>query len=274
MKHNPALSSAKFGFATDVGLIREANEDNGGIWVISPTKYLMIVADGMGGQQGGATASRVTVETILKEIPKTDPAMDDADRLRHLVGRANDAVYRMGRQHDELRNMGTTVVLAICDLKKAVAVVGHVGDSRAYYFRGTLRPQPQQLTKDHSLLAEMLRAQPHLSKAERAAIPSNVVTRAIGSRLTVELDVKTVVLHPISALLLCSDGLTGMVGDQRIAELATDPKVETQDAAKNLIQAALMGGGQDNVTVALARFQRDLGRPAGRLGMPAPRSQL
>ena len=256
MKQPPSAAlTATFGFATDVGLIREANEDNGGIWMISPTKYMMVVADGMGGQQGGAVASRVTVETILKEIEKTDASMDDGDRLKHLVGRANDAVFRMGREHHELFNMGTTVVVAICDMQRHVAAIGHIGDSRAYYFRGTLNPKPHQLTHDHSLLAETLRAHPRLSKAERASIPSNIVTRAIGSKSAVQLDLTSLSLSSGITLLLCSDGLTGMVSDRRIAELATEKKIGAQDAAKNLIHAALLGGGQDNVTVALARFQ-------------------
>jgi serine/threonine protein phosphatase PrpC len=257
MKQQPSASlGAKFGFATDVGLVREGNEDNGGIWAISPTKYMMIVADGMGGAQGGATASKTSVEAILAEIPETDAAMDDADRIRRLIERANDAVFRMGRQHDELRGMGTTVVIAICDVRRGMAAIGHVGDSRAYQFQGHRSAVPRRLTEDHSLLAETLRAHPRLSKAERDAIPSNIVTRALGSKSYVVGDISRVRLQPSSALLLCSDGLNGMVEDRRIAELATDPSAEAQDAAKNLIQAALMGGGQDNVTVALARFHR------------------
>jgi protein phosphatase len=253
MKQRTATLGAKFGFATDVGLVREGNEDNGGIWAISPTKYLMVVADGMGGAQGGATASKTTVETILAEIPKTDASMDDADRVRHLVERANDAVFRMGRQHRELYGMGTTVVMAICDMKRGRAIVGHVGDSRAYQFHVGQR---RRLTEDHSLLEETLRAHPRLSKAQRDAIPSNIVTRAIGSKSYVVADIAEVQLQPGSTLLLCSDGLTGMVDDRRISELATDSKDNAQTAAKKLIQAALLGGGQDNVTVALARFHR------------------
>lgn len=253
------LGSVTFGFATDVGLIREENEDNGGIWAVSPSKYLMVVADGMGGAQGGATASKLTVETILAEIPSVANAVDDADRVRRLIERANDKVFRTGRMHRELAGMGTTVVIAICDMKRATAVVGHVGDSRAYQF---VDRRGKRLTEDHSLLAETLRAHPRLSMAERSAIPPNVVTRAIGAKPDAMADITEINLglrgsraRPGSALMLCSDGLTGMVDDRRIAEIATDPSAETQTAAKNLIHAALMGGGQDNVTVALARFR-------------------
>lgn len=257
MKQPPSSTlRAKFGYATDVGLVREGNEDSGGIWMISPTKCLLIVADGMGGQQGGATASKLAVETILSELPKTDVAMDDRKRIQRLIEGANDAVFRMGRQHHELYNMGTTLVVAICDLRHGVAALGHVGDSRAYLFQGDRKPMPKRLTQDHSLLEETLRMHPNLSKAERAAIPSNIVTRAIGSRSSVEVDVTKLHIRPNTTLLICSDGLTGMVDDHRIAELATDPKAQAQDAAKNLIHAALLGGGQDNVTVALARFHR------------------
>ena len=239
--------------ATDVGLRREHNEDAFTIW--SPAdpaeqdRYgkLMVVADGMGGSAAGEVASRTAIEAVVQHYSSNEVPEDQA--LPHALVAAHRAIYRMSRETPELAGMGTTCT--------AVAVRGsevhfaHVGDSRAYLIR---RGRIDQLTADHSLVAQLVQQQ--LMTAEQARVDPrrNVLTRSIGVGERIEVDAGTLAggLKSGDTLLLCSDGLHGLVSDEELARHAGGRELEAECAA--LIELARQRGGHDNITVVLARF--------------------
>ena len=249
--------------ASDVGRKRTHNED---AYLLLPEESLWCVADGMGGHASGEVAARIAVEEMAEFFRMTgrdedatwpyklDPARSyDENRLVTGVKLANLRIHERAGTDERLRGMGTTMVALACPRDGEAALVGHVGDSRAYLLRGgALR----QLTEDHSLLAEHLKAHA-LSPAEIKAFPhKNVILRALGMKPTVEVDVVRVPLEAGDLLLLCSDGLSGMVPDVRMAELLRAAHGDLKLAATELVQAANAAGGVDNVTVVLVQAGR------------------
>ena len=222
------------GYATDIGRMRERNEDS---VLVDPPLYA--VADGMGGHRGGQVASQVALET-MEQL-----ASDVAGSLAEHVRRANRAVWDRSAEDERLSGMGTTLTAARID--GTSALLAHVGDSRAYLMRdGDLR----QLTADHTLVARMVRSG-EITAAEADVHPhKNVLTRALGTDAEVEVDEETISLSDGDRLLLCSDGLTGMVTEdqiQAILENSDDP----QRAADQLVRAANRAGGVDNISVVV-----------------------
>lgn len=220
------------GAATDIGRVRERNEDS--FLVDSP---LFAVADGMGGHRGGAVASELALERV-EELFRAGRAS-----LVDLVRSANRAVFERSMTDQAVSGMGTTLTAAMVDLDGVH--LAHVGDSRAYLLRaGALR----QLTEDHTLVNRMVRAG-EISREEADVHPHrNVLTRTIGTEPDVEVDETDVPVIDGDRLLLCSDGLTGMVaGDQIRAILEATPN--PQEAADRLVRAANRAGGIDNITV-------------------------
>jgi serine/threonine protein phosphatase PrpC len=246
--------------ASDVGRKRTHNED---AYLLLPEENLYCVADGMGGHASGEVAARIAVEEMAEFFRltgrdddatwpyKLDPARSyDENRLATGVKLANLRIHERAGSDERLRGMGTTLVAVSCPRDGSAALVGHVGDSRAYLWRrGDLR----QLTEDHSLLNEHLKAH-SLSPAEIKAFPhKNVILRALGMKPSVEVDVVRVPLEAGDLLLLCSDGLSGMVPDARVAELLRAAHGDLRLAANELVQAANAAGGVDNVTVVLVQ---------------------
>lgn len=230
---------------TDVGLRRQRNEDFLGT-ERTPHGLLAVVCDGMGGHAGGDRASRLAVETFIRSVGAATGQPETI--LRDAAAEANRAVYEESQRSPERSGMGTTLVAALVD--NDVATVVNIGDSRAYHLgdRGLAR-----LTEDHSLVGEMV-AQGTLSEEQARVHPQrNVITRALGLRETVRADVSHVQLHDGDSLLLCTDGLHGMIDDRSIEQrLRTQPVA--QSACDSLIESALDAGGDDNVTVILLRF--------------------
>jgi protein phosphatase len=223
---------------TDTGRQRRANED--ALFSRSP---LFAVADGMGGAKAGEIASRTAIDVIGLGVEEGIVR----SRLVELVRRANRAVHDAQVRDVELTGMGTTVTVAY--VGEDALTVAHVGDSRAYLLRGgTLR----RLTDDHSLVEEMRRSG-KLTAEEAANHPQrSIITRALGPDSSVEVDVREFKLEAGDVVLLCSDGLTGMIPEQRIGELIRDnAKLDT--AGRALIAAANAAGGRDNITVVLLR---------------------
>ena len=228
---------------TDVGLVRERNEDACGQRVFGEGR-LFVVADGMGGHAGGATASRLAVEAVERALGAAPN--DPARQLREALEAANRSIYDASRRDSSLAGMGTTgVVLLIADGRGWVA---NVGDSRAYRLRdGEL----EQLTRDHSVVAEMVRLGV-LTPAQAAVHPRrNEVLRSLGTGPDVDVDVDEVDVAAGDVFLLCSDGLCGVVDDPAIAALLGDADVE--DASRALVEAAIGQGAPDNVTVQVVR---------------------
>ncbi|MBT8213550.1 MAG: Stp1/IreP family PP2C-type Ser/Thr phosphatase [Acidimicrobiia bacterium] len=223
---------------THVGRIRNQNEDSlfpetSGA---GPGPLLVAVADGMGGHVGGEVASQVAIETATADSPESPHSR---------IASANAAVLARAQEEPELRGMGTTLTLAI--LTDSGAEVGHVGDSRGYLFReGALT----RITDDHSYV-EFLRREGRLSDEDIAHHPMrHVVMRALGLEEEVDIDTYHQDLQPGDRILLCSDGLTGMVPDAGISEiLGAEPAAEA--VVWSLIEAANSAGGTDNTTVVL-----------------------
>jgi serine/threonine protein phosphatase PrpC len=244
---------------TDVGRVRTNNEDS--FRIVEPLS-LFILSDGMGGEAHGEIASAMAVETISEYLaePKQDSgetlhgeASDNfslkTKRLKSAVHLANVKIYQSAQKNPEQRGMGATLtVVWVDDAKLSIA---HVGDSRAYLLRsGNL----QQLTNDHSLVAEQVRRGLITPQQAEESEMQSVLLRALGAHPDVEVDVDEVAVVPNDVLLLCSDGLTRMVTEPEIAgtlQAETNPA----SAAQKLIELANGNGGLDNITVIVARFQ-------------------
>ena len=225
-----------------VGQIRTANEDSCDTVERADRTRLLVVADGMGGHQGGATASRTTVATI-SEFFEQDTSNNIEEMIQRAIASANARVYEMSQQDHQLEGMGTTVVAFVLEAHHR-ATVAHVGDSRAYRCR---RDQIEALTTDHSVVAEMQRR--GLISADEAAIHPrrNEILRSVGVLPEVEIDVTSVKVAPGDRFVLCSDGLTGVVRDDEIAAVV---QAETPATAVDvLIRMANERGGPDNITV-------------------------
>ncbi len=225
---------------TDAGRVRRRNEDS---LVVEPP--LFVVADGMGGAQAGEVASRLAA-AAFREYHAADD-LGPEERVQAIIQEANRRIYERARSDAGASGMGTTVTAAL--VTGGEVVVGHVGDSRAYRIRdGRL----EQLTEDHSLVADLVRSG-RLSPEEAGEHPQrSVITRALGT--DPEVDVDTLVLRPDPGdlFLLCSDGLPTMVGDEEIVRTIERAKT-LEDAARDLVRAANSGGGEDNITVVLFR---------------------
>jgi protein phosphatase len=239
---------------TDVGKVRSENQDfaaltNAKEEAVSPAGgRLLIVADGMGGHRGGATASRVATETVKTQYLSSE-TKDVATALHEALTRANAKVFSESQINPDLRGMGTTTSALV--IRGAEAWFAHVGDSRIYMVRDDT---VEQLTEDHSLVATMVR-EGLLTPQEAENHPRrNVLQRSIGVGEEVEIDVRgPIELQENDTFVLCSDGLHGLVKEAEIKDIA---KLPIQQAANDFVKLALERGAPDNVTVIVARIVR------------------
>lgn len=240
---------------TDVGKKREKNEDS---LLIEDSLGLFMVADGMGGHLGGDYASRLAVkmvaETIRRltedpeatinikgEVDRTNPG----DHLKYALGIASQRIYEEAGKNPSLRGMGTTAVVLF--IREEKGFIAHVGDSRAYLIR---KGEIRQLTADHSLVAEQLRAGIIKESELKNHKFKNIITRSVGFQNEVEIDLLVRDLEGGDNFLLCSDGLTNMVEDSELLKIAS--KNKPRAACQKLIDLANKRGGDDNVTVIIA----------------------
>jgi PPM family protein phosphatase len=243
---------------THVGMKRTHNEDN---LLVLPDENLYCVADGMGGHSSGEIASKIAVEELAEFFRMTSVDQDctwpykmdksrnyDENRLQTGIKLANVRIFERSNSDARYRGMGTTIVTV--HFRKGLAYVAHVGDSRVYLLR---RGALQQLTEDHSLLNDYLKSK-KLTPEEIEAFPhKNVIVRALGMKDSVQVDVARVEPEPGDVFLLCSDGLSGMLPDEKIQEtLNTTENLEV--ACSALIDLANEAGGNDNVTCILTRY--------------------
>lgn len=246
---------------THVGMKRNHNEDN---LLLLPEERLFVVADGMGGHSSGEIASKIAVEEVAEFFRMTSQDLEitwpykmdkqknyDENRLATGVKLANMRIFEKASTENKYKGMGTTIV-TIYFAKDSEVVVGHVGDSRVYFFRdNTLR----QITEDHSLLNDYLKAK-KLTPEEIEAFPhKNVIVRALGMKDTVVVDINRVEPKDGDIYLLCSDGLSGMVPDKQIEQILQG-QPDLDKACAMLIDAANANGGNDNVTCVLAQYNR------------------
>src|SRR5690606_17615193 len=243
---------------TDVGMKRAHNEDN---FLLLPEEHLFCVADGMGGHSCGEVASQIAVEEIADFFRQSGAddeltwpyKMDrrrnyDENRLATAIKLANMRILERASTDKRYDKMGTTVVSVL--LKDGAAYLGHVGDSRGYGFRSR---SPRQLTEDRSLLNEMTKAR-KMTPEEIEAFPhKNVIVRALGMKLGVEVDVVREDLQDGDVVLLCSDGLSGMLSDAEMETILRETR-DLDEASRRLIEAANAAGGVDNVTCILVRY--------------------
>jgi PPM family protein phosphatase len=241
----------------DTGRKRLKNEDSVGLF---EDLGLYIVADGMGGHAAGEVASRIAVEAIrdwVKDsniVKVTGPASGATEaaagqRLQEAIGFANREVLRQAASDPKLRGMGTTVAAAL--LSRDALSLAHVGDSRIYLFRGS---ELKRLTRDHSMVEDMVAAGQITALQARTHPFRNVVTRALGTKDAVEADITRLVPKPGDVVLLCSDGLTGMLEDTAIAKILDANIGSPFSSAEALVKAANDAGGDDNVSVVLLKF--------------------
>lgn len=233
---------------TDKGIVRSQNED----FIYAPQGsdgFFAVVADGMGGHQAGEVASRIVVDTVVGALEGADPDSITNEELRGVLIKANRNVWNKANSDIKLRGMGSTATAAV--FRNSEALIGHIGDSRAYLFRdGSL----SQITKDHSYV-QMLIDNGYISKKEALRHPNkNVITRAVGTEENVEADIFAVPLKKGDAILLCSDGLNGLVMDK---EIETILKRGIACATDELIDLALKYGGDDNISVVIAYMDGD-----------------
>lgn len=240
---------------TDVGLVRSENQDFG-VYTspeeendTHPGGRLFVVADGMGGHRGGATASRLAAETVKAQYLGSE-TLDVPTALREALARANARIYSEAQANPELRGMGTTTsALAVRD---GHAWFAHVGDSRIYRVRGE---EIAQLTDDHSLVASMVREGLLTPKEAENHPRRNVLQRSMGVSEDVEIDVKGPFdIAEGDTFILCSDGLHGVVKEEELREVA---KLPVEIAADEYLKRALERGAPDNVTVIVARIERE-----------------
>ncbi|HUV10880.1 MAG TPA: Stp1/IreP family PP2C-type Ser/Thr phosphatase [Acidimicrobiia bacterium] len=225
----------RVGAATDVGRVRDHNED---AYLVAEDLGLIAVADGMGGHRGGEVASTTALEA-LRIAFLAGAAIQDA------VSAANEAVHDQSVADPNLRGMGTTITAGA--LTEGSLLLGHVGDSRAYLLReGRL----QRVTTDHSLVEELIRAG-ELTEAEAEHDPRrSMITRALGLDSGVEIDLEEIVLADGDRVLLCSDGLTNMVSENDLVRHLVETS-DPQDVARGLVDSANAAGGVDNITAVV-----------------------
>ena len=252
---SPGLRIAARG-VTDTGRRRDHNED---ALLVDPGLGLFVVADGMGGHAGGGTASSLAVETIrahVRAAREADPAAFDAPGgmgtaalpgvLREAVEAACRSIYRAAQEDPSLAGMGTTVTAAIFAGRSAF--LAHVGDSRFYLAR---RGQIFQVSEDHSLVNEQFKAGAITAEEARSSRFRNIITRSVGFEEDVLVDVMEVEVEPGDTAVLCCDGLSNLVAEEEIMDVATREPLES--APEKLVDLANERGGDDNITVIVVR---------------------
>ena len=232
---------------TDVGQNRSMNQDFvfASETPVGNLPNLFVVADGMGGHRAGDTASRDTVGTLIESVRKSRET-NPIKIIRTAVEEANRRVYEKSREDENLAGMGTTVVVAV--IEGRYLYVANVGDSRLYYYDGTLR----QVTMDHSLVEELVRAG-ELDRAESRNHPQkNIITKAVGVAETVQPDFFMLDIAEGQKILLCSDGLSNMVDDDKLEEIVAQ-QGDISEQAQECVNEALFYGGLDNIAVVIAQ---------------------
>lgn len=233
----------KYYAQSHIGKVRSSNEDSFFI-PQNENGFFAIVADGMGGHRAGETASRIFVETAKEMLSGLDASKIGPDNIKAVFSAANNTILQESHCVASKHGMGTTASLAVFYGNRAT--IGHVGDSRIYHFsNGNL----SQVTRDHSFVQSLV-DRGIITKQEAFRHPQrNIITRAIGTDKYIETDIYSVFLKEFDVLLLCTDGLSGIVSDSDINKILCEG---FETAASRLIKAALDGGGNDNVTVVIA----------------------
>lgn len=244
---------------SDTGRVRQNNEDSIGS---QPLNGLVVLADGMGGHKGGEVASSICVNTILSQLEERLERNDletqtinetgysnESLLIQHAIEHANEVVHQTAQSQPQYQGMGTTVVvLKFYDNRVSIA---HIGDSRCYRYRDH---SMEQITKDHTLLQELVDRGFYTPEEARKSLNKNLVTRALGIDPIASPDISEEIALTGDIFLLCSDGLTDMLTDEQISLTLEEYSDTLEEAAKQLITKANQNGGKDNVSVILCKI--------------------
>lgn len=235
-------------FLTDRGQVREHNEDSGGIYYNSSGQMLAVIADGMGGHQAGDVASQLAVMNIQDHWKKStelhEPGQAE-DWLKNLLQDVNKQIYDLSLQKEELKGMGTTIVVSIHS--KDFTTIGHIGDSRCYIHNES---GFKQITEDHSLVSELVRTG-QISEIDAEHHPrKNIVLKALGTEEEITPDVCSLGWEKDNKLLLCSDGLTDKMSITTLQEFIESDK-QIDKIGKELVDLANQRGGEDNISLVI-----------------------
>ena len=236
---------------TDVGQRRKINQDcvYASVEPVGNLPNLFIVADGMGGHKAGDFASRFAVNAVRESIGASQET-NPIKLIRDAIELANRGILRESDEHEEMRGMGTTIV--VTTIVDRYAYTANVGDSRLYLLGDTLN----QITKDHSLVEEMVRLG-EITEAEARNHPDkNIITRAVGATSNVDIDFFDYKVRPGGIILMCSDGLSNMVEDEEIRRILRRT-ISIEEKARVLVETANENGGKDNIAVILVEPDSD-----------------
>ena len=232
---------------TDVGMIREVNQDY--VYTseapIGSLPNLLVVADGMGGHKAGELASKFAVETVKEELEKSTEEHPET-MIRNAILSANLKLLEMAKKDENMRGMGTTLIVAT--VIGQTLYFANVGDSRLYLLNDDIR----QLSKDHSLVQEMVRLGGINQEEAKRHPDKNIITRAVGAREKVEIDFFEYRLQKEDIILMCTDGLTNMVEDDTIFNIVKSSR-DVVEAVERLVERAKLNGGSDNIGVIVAK---------------------
>ena len=252
---------------TDTGIVRGKNEDSIGF---DSSLGLVVLADGMGGHRGGEIASSMTVDTVIDKLQQSLPDLtsgeiDEASGfsresicIQDAVVEANQLVFESAEANPDHKGMGTTVV--VLQFYNNSFSLAHIGDSRCYRLRSD---RFEQITKDHSLLQELIDRGFYTPEEARKSMNKNLVTRALGIDPIVMPDIQEDIVLKNDIYLLCSDGLTDLVEDEDIYLTIKQFSANLEEAAKQLITKANQNGGKDNISVMLCRIDDDFSSKKG-----------
>lgn len=247
----------RFAGLSDVGRKRTENEDR---FVCDDEAGFCVLADGMGGRLYGEVASMMATEILaehlrndfppsFRRLAANDQAVVAVNLLDEWIRDVNGRIWRRGQEDERFREMGTTLVVLLSLGSKAV--MGHVGDSRCYRSRAGVL---EQLTEDHSLVNSQVKEGRLTAEEARESSQKNIITRAVGTNATVKADFKILPLEPGDRFLVCSDGLSDMVVDERLGRVLGGP-LSLEAMTKTLVKEANEAGGRDNITAIVAEHR-------------------
>lgn len=239
-------------YSTDVGAVRESNQDSCECGLLSKDSAWAVVCDGMGGVNGGNVASDLAVkeikEFLIAGFEENMSRQNIKSLILNAINRANDAVYAMSLAQEELRGMGTTAVVLVAT--KGLLHVAHVGDSRAYLKSAE---GLSQITMDHSFVQDLVNMGQITPEEARVHPQRNIITRALGAHEVVRCDYSYFDFSPGDVALACSDGLSNYVDEELLLEYINKYEKDEKTLAEKLTQYAVESGGSDNITVAVMK---------------------
>lgn len=236
----------QYSYLTDPGMVRDHNEDSVTIVKNESGEILMAVADGMGGHKDGEVASSIVITSIGKRFMSSSSVGNKADAidfLKDMVSEANILLYQYTTKHPTSKGMGTTIVLAL--LTREFLLFGNIGDSSGFVLKDS---RLHKITSDHTLVNLLVKTGELTEKQAKEHPRKNVLMRALGANMTVEMDIFDIETH-VDGIFLCSDGLTNMLEKNQI-EKVLDSSIEIEEKMKRLIKKANNRGGTDNISVA------------------------